>query len=993
MMARPRRKKGMQMIRTEWLYSIVATCLLGGSIVGAPLTWYVSPQGNDAWSGTLPEANAARKDGPVATLEAGMAASRKVVTKEPRRIVLAEGRFYLKEMLALDGRDAQLTIEGAGQGKTMVYGGRPLTGWKKDGDHLWSTKLPADRPDWSFRVLVVNDALPDRARFPETGYLEHETTFPVRWMSTAGGGWERKPTMAEYTTMVYAKGDLPTDLRIGNAEVTVCHMWDESTLLVAGHDPATHTLTFADRGAHPPGAFRVQRYAVWNTREGMTHAGQWYLDKTARKVFYWPRDGEDMTTARVVAPTTVKILSLQGVKGSRPTGACIRALTLSAGDAPMKRAGFGGSSWPGTIHADNTPPGVRIEDVEVTNAGVWGVRGGGVQVINCHLHHLGGGGIKYWGQALIEGNHIHDIGLVSASAIGIVGGGLKSVIRRNVIHDTPYSGMSVSGTETLIEENLIYRCMLVHHDGAAIYMGGGKKCVIRRNLARDMVQVGSGYGVSAYYLDEKCRDCVVAENVAIDIPHPAQNHMTLDCELRDNVFICKGDMKIAFSRCTGHKVTGNTFHVEGKLTVHEPDAITEWEGNLIFTRNEEGGTVSDDVARRPFVPRAKPRYLTPKRLESAPTIDGKLGQSEWPSGGTSLGQRTSQRSVRGAPTSLKILTDDENLYILANVVTMFPDQRKLGTEWGKDEGIELAVEVRDGETDSLAVLRGFTGGDLQVAKVKGSDPASTAKLLEEISFAAGVEKKLWRSEWAIPLAAVGVGPGKKTLVSFNLTVYRSEDDVYAQYAGTLGETWDMKLAGRLMLNWDQSAARGQPAVSVPNVPKPPAGNDWPGKAIPLAQTPAGVPLSATPCSANVARCGNDLLVRVRVPTKQVTKGSSWRADDGAEVCVRGKTAQDKATTWVVRGYANGDYELSDEAGTPRATNAAVRAKVSFKAVVKPNEWIGEWRLPLSAMGVNTKGAVPFNLGVFRSYDREWINWIGTKGPTWKLEEAGTLKLR
>ncbi|MCK5806734.1 MAG: right-handed parallel beta-helix repeat-containing protein, partial [Lentisphaeria bacterium] len=554
-----------------------------------------------------------------------------------------------------------------------------------------------------------------------------------------------------------------------------------------------------------------------------------------------------------------------------------------------------------------------------------GVRGGANQVVNCHLHHLGGGGVKYWGGGLVEGTHIHDIGLVSANCIGIMGGGVKSVIRRNVIHDTPYSGMSVGGTETLIEENLLYRCMQVHHDGAAIYMGGGKKCIIRRNLARDMVQVGSGYGVSAYYLDEKCQDCVVAENVAINIPHPSQNHMTLNCELRDNVFLSEGDMTIAFSRCSGQKVMGNKFHLTGKLNVRQPDAITEWRDNLIFTRGDAGGTVLEDVPRKLFKPRQKPRYLNAKRIATPPVIDGRMGEGEWPEGGTSLRERANQRRVRGAPTSVKILVDDNSLYILVNIVAMFPDQRKLGTEWGRDEGVELAIQGRVGEKRTLYVLRGFTDGTLRTGGEGGATAVQSAEFAEKISYGAGVEKKLWRAEWAVPFSALGVKADEKTLVSFNLTAYRSEDDVFAQYAGTLGETWDLKLGGRLMLNWKPGGvgAGALPTFPVITIDTPPGKGVWPGGTMRLAQTPEAAPLSGPPCSANVVRRGGDLLVRVTVPTSSVTKGSSWRTDDGAEVCIRGKTADGKSVVWVIHGFAGGAYELSDEAGASAAANAAL----------------------------------------------------------------------
>jgi len=784
--------------------SRVAAAEAPASPAGPP-TWYVSPAGNDAWSGRLPAANEAGTDGPMASVMAAVAASRQV-PDQPRRIVLAEGRYFIESPVTLDPRDSRLAIEGAGPGKTILYGGRRLTGWQPDGEHLWCAALPDDLPEWSFRVLVVNDAIQDRARVPESGYLEHETKFDVRWMSTAGGGWERPPTDAERTTMRYKPGDVPADLSVANAEVTICHMWDESTVGVAAHDPATRTLTFSSPCGHPPGAFNVPRYAIWNTREGTTRPGQWYLDRAARKVFYWAREGEDMTQAQVVAPRVETIVRMVGKSDARIAEASLRGLTLSATDAPLKPAGFGASNWPAAIEISRGER-VRIEEVEVGHAGGWGVResnGRELVVRGCALHHLGGGGVRFGDAALIEGNSIRNIGLANASAIGIMGGGTGGVVRRNVVHDTPYSGMCLGGTETLVEENLLYRCMLVHHDGAAIYVSGGQRCIVRRNLARDMAETGPGYGVSAYYLDEKCQECVVAENVSINIERPTHNHMTLNCELRDNVFLFDGDMTLSFARCAGHKVTNNTLHLSGKLRVNEPDAVVQWSGNRLFVRDEAGGRILDEIPAAPFIPRDKPRYHKVPFIAHPPTIDGVLGPDEWPSGGTALTERANQRSVRGAPTSVKIHADREHLYLAANVVAMFPGQRRLGTEWGNDEGIELVLQAQENGQPVVHVLRGFTDGTLTPLTVAGASGDQADAFAKTVRYGASVDKQLWRCEWSVPLAALGVAPHQKTVLPFNLTVYRSEDNVFASFAGTLGESWELDRGGRLMLPGDDA---------------------------------------------------------------------------------------------------------------------------------------------------------------------------------------------
>ena len=57
-------------------------------------------------------------------------------------IVFAPGRHYLSATLVLDARDSGLALRAEKPGKTILYGGRKLSGWRPDGDGLWAVDLP-----------------------------------------------------------------------------------------------------------------------------------------------------------------------------------------------------------------------------------------------------------------------------------------------------------------------------------------------------------------------------------------------------------------------------------------------------------------------------------------------------------------------------------------------------------------------------------------------------------------------------------------------------------------------------------------------------------------------------------------------------------------------------------------------------------------------------------------------------------------------------------
>ena len=66
--------------------------------------------------------------------------------------------------------------------------------------------------------------------------------------------------------------------------------------------------------------------------------------------------------------------------------------------------------------------------------------------------------------------------------------------------------------------------------------------------------------------------------------------------------------------------------------------------------------------------------------------------------------------------------------------------------------------------------------------------------------AAAVEKQTWRCEWRVPLAMLRFSPTSGSALPCNVTVYRSENDQFIQLAGSRGETWDLKLGGRLIFS-------------------------------------------------------------------------------------------------------------------------------------------------------------------------------------------------
>ena len=794
-----------------FLFNITAALLCVSTAIAAD--FHVAPKGDDANVGT--------KEKPFATLEAARDAARKAGAG-PHRIVVMAGDYFLAKTLELDARDNGLTIEAESAGKATLYGGTLVTGWRRDGEKLWCADLPeVKNGTWDFRALVVNGRMPERARMPETGTFLHKSVFDVRWLSSVGGGWERKPTQEELTTMLYNAKDIPATLEPKNAEVRVYHMWDESLCGVARNDTERHALTFSKPAISPAGAFGVKKYVIFNTREGMTRPGEWYLDRAAGRVVYWPLPAEDMTKAEVVAPRLEWLIRIAG-NAKQPVGKItLRGLSLQATTPPLKSSGFGAGAFEGALSVDRARE-CAFEKLEVCNVGGNGIVARSVtdcRICDSRVHDIGACGIRSEGsQTLIARNHIHHIGVYYPSAVplsvstrGWADGEKGFHVYRNEIHDAPYSGVIGGGGGHVFEENLIYRVMRELQDGAAIY-GGMSRCILRGNMVHDVVKMGEGYGISSYYLDEGAQDCVIERNVSVGVERPIHNHIARNTMIRDNVFFAETNMTLSLARSGGITFQGNTLFAPGEITVAPPSAVKLWTNNVVFRNgvNKAGAPQAFTInnAMPPVTTPARRTYsATVERVAQPPVLDGEIGWDEWPHAMLHLDREPSRWGASGAPVFAKLAYDDQCLYVAVNVVLFDITKLRRGSTWGKDDGAEVCIagKTPDGKPVSF-VVHGFAGGAFESVTLAGAPADAAERLGKAARFCAkpygktkGDWKSGWRSEWAIPWDALGLKPAPKQKIAFNLGVRRIEDEVWRCYEGALSQNWRLDQAGTMQL--------------------------------------------------------------------------------------------------------------------------------------------------------------------------------------------------
>lgn len=127
--------------------------------------FYVSPKGNDSWTGLRPIPMRGR-DGPFATLERALTAARE--SRPPNRIFIRDGTYYLPHPITLGPQDSNLTIAGYENERPVLSGGVPVTGWARGPRGVWAADMPAVREGkLDFRLLRVGDDWATLARYPD----------------------------------------------------------------------------------------------------------------------------------------------------------------------------------------------------------------------------------------------------------------------------------------------------------------------------------------------------------------------------------------------------------------------------------------------------------------------------------------------------------------------------------------------------------------------------------------------------------------------------------------------------------------------------------------------------------------------------------------------------------------------------------------------------------------------------------------------------------
>ncbi len=463
-------------------------CLLSINVFSLQYpVFYVSQQGNDSWSGTIPEPLEDSSDGPFKTLEKARDKLREAMESSGNKggvVLIRKGKYELTSPLEFNetdsgSKDFPVVWQNYKGEEVYIIGGKEIQNFEIYQGNIYKARV--EKVLSEPRILIHNGKIQTLARWPNS----NEDQLP-------GGEWafitNVSPETAKNTFQCSILPENLSNIEVKNTEVATFSNYNWA-FQIARVKSIKEGGIIEIHGEFNYEAQKGRRFFLQNHISLLDAENEWYYDNEKHELYFFLPIREQGTDTKPILATLDNLIHIKNT----------RYLNL---------IGFN------FLCSNDT--GVVIENSEqclvakCSFSGIYktaGVINGGRnnRIEGCDLFELGGSGISVSGgdkKTLEPGghqiinNHIYNFSKIHKTyypAITINGAGNR--IANNEIHDAPHSAIILGGNDHIIEYNRIYRVCQETGDAGAFYMGRDwthRGNILRHNIFHDVY----GFGLS-----------------------------------------------------------------------------------------------------------------------------------------------------------------------------------------------------------------------------------------------------------------------------------------------------------------------------------------------------------------------------------------------------------------------------------------------------------------------------------------------------------------
>ena len=235
-------------------------------------------------------------------------------------VEIGEGTYKIIEAIVFDEKDSgsdnctihYVAAEGA---EVILSGGNEVTGeWEYEGKGVYSITYNRDK---KLRSLYING----QRAFMTSKVVKGQGSFGEYNIKGESADWAWIDGTEKAGTIFKAK-DIPTNTRnADDIELMTQTTWNTSIVCVDSLEKKFNKV-YANLQmpygaiAQTPGWGNDYKFeennTVYNVFEWLGKPGEFYFDKSEHKLYYCPRENEDLATAKVVVPETEELIRLEG---------------------------------------------------------------------------------------------------------------------------------------------------------------------------------------------------------------------------------------------------------------------------------------------------------------------------------------------------------------------------------------------------------------------------------------------------------------------------------------------------------------------------------------------------------------------------------------------------------------------------------------------------------------------------------------------------------